>query len=106
MFVWMWLAYFFGGAFLTNAIPHLVAGLMGEKFQSPFGKPPGIGLSSSLTNVLWAWLNLVIAWVLLIYVGGWDVHLPVPTALVALGGLAISLHLSVHFGRLHGGHSA
>jgi hypothetical protein len=39
------ISYFFGGAFLTNAIPHFVSGLMGQPFQSPFAKPPGEGLS-------------------------------------------------------------
>ena len=46
-------SYFFGGAFLTNAIPHWVSGLMGHPFQSPFAKPPGEGLSSSTVNVIW-----------------------------------------------------
>ena len=29
------LAWFFGGAFLLNAMPHIVAGAMGRPFQSP-----------------------------------------------------------------------
>jgi hypothetical protein len=37
------LAYFFGGVFLGNAIPHVVSGMMGRPFQSPFAKPPGEG---------------------------------------------------------------
>ncbi len=39
------IAWFFGGAFLVNAIPHLASGTMGRAFQSPFAKPRGIGLS-------------------------------------------------------------
>jgi hypothetical protein len=31
----------FAGAFLTNAVPHFVSGVMGRPFQSPFAKPPG-----------------------------------------------------------------
>ncbi|MGY4155850.1 hypothetical protein ACVINW_001692 [Bradyrhizobium sp. USDA 4461] len=50
-------AYFFGGAFLTNAIPHVVAGTMGESFQSPFAKPRGEGLSSSSVNIVWGLLQ-------------------------------------------------
>jgi len=46
------LAYFFGGAFLANTIPHLVNGISGSPFQSPFASPPGQGLSSSTVNVL------------------------------------------------------
>ncbi len=53
-------AYFFGAAFLTNAVPHLVSGTMGRPFQSPFAKPPGQGLSSSTVNVLWGFLNVSI----------------------------------------------
>ena len=30
-----YLSYFFGGAFLSNAIPHFVCGVMGRPFQSP-----------------------------------------------------------------------
>ena len=37
----------FGGTFVTNAVPHVVAGMMGEPFQTPFAKPPGEGLSTS-----------------------------------------------------------
>ena len=44
-------SYLFGGAFLTNAIPHFVSGVMGRAFQSPFAKPSGEGLSSSTVNV-------------------------------------------------------
>ena len=33
----------FGGAFLANAVPHLVGGVMGRPFQSPFAKPRGAG---------------------------------------------------------------
>ena len=45
----MWLhdlAYFFGGAFLANAVPHYVSGAMGRAFQSPFAKPSGEGATS------------------------------------------------------------
>ncbi len=49
------LAYLFGGAFLANALPHLVNGISGSPFQRPFASPPGAGLSSSTVNVLWAW---------------------------------------------------
>lgn len=49
-------AYFFGGAFTANIIPHFVAGIMGRSFQTPFAKPPGKGLSSPTVNVLWGFL--------------------------------------------------
>src|SRR5208282_4936832 len=56
------IAYFFGGAFLANTIPHLVNGISGSPFQSPFASPPGEGLSSSTVNVLWGMFNLVVAY--------------------------------------------
>jgi SAM-dependent methyltransferase len=57
-----YIAYFFGGAFLANTIPHLVNGISGSPFQSPFASPPGEGLSSATTNVLWGMFNLVVAY--------------------------------------------
>jgi len=56
-----YLAYFFGGAFLSNTLPHLINGVSGRPFQSPFAKPPGEGLSSSTVNVLWGLFNLAVA---------------------------------------------
>ena len=67
-----YIAWFFGGAFLANTIPHLVSGISGSPFQSPFASPPGEGLSSSLVNVLWGMFNLVVAYVLVARVGRFD----------------------------------
>ena len=58
-------AYAFGGVFLANAVPHVVAGMQGRPFQSPFAKPPGKGYSSSITNVVWGWFNAAVGWALL-----------------------------------------
>jgi hypothetical protein len=60
-----YLAAFFAGAFLANAVPHYVKGICGDKFPTPFSKPPGKGLSSPVTNVLWALFNVVIGYLLL-----------------------------------------
>ena len=65
-------AYFFGGAFLANSVSHLVNGVSGRAFQSPFASPPGVGLSSSTVNVLWGLLNLAIAY--LAAVPGWELR--------------------------------
>ncbi len=35
------ISYLFGGAFLINAVPHLVSGVSGRPFQTPFANPPG-----------------------------------------------------------------
>jgi hypothetical protein len=53
------------GALLTNAVPHLVQGLSGAPFQSPFARPSGVGESSPLVNVWWGAANLVVGAALL-----------------------------------------
>ena len=104
----MWLAYisyFFGGAFLTNAIPHVVSGLMGRAFQSPFAKPPGKGLSSSTVNVLWGFFNIVVGYVLLCRVGDFDLRSWDCALAAGLGALVMGLMLARTFGELHGGNA-
>lgn len=96
-------AYFFGGAILTNAIPHVVAGMMGEPFQSPFAKPSGEGLSTSTVNILWGFFNLVIGYLLVCRVGDFNLRSTTDVAAACLGGLSIGLCLARHFGRFHGG---
>jgi hypothetical protein len=98
-------SYFFGGLFLCNAIPHVVSGLMGRSFQSPFAKPPGQGLSSSTVNVLWGILNLAIAYALICRVGDFSLRSTADTASLGLGFLLIGLFAARHFGRFHGGNS-
>jgi len=38
-----YLADFFAGVFLTNAVPHFTHGISGDRFPSPFANPPGKG---------------------------------------------------------------
>jgi hypothetical protein len=98
-------SYFFGGMFLANAVPHVVSGLTGRPFQTPFAKPPGEGLSSSTVNVLWGLLNVVIAYLLLVRVGQFDLR-STPDALAAgVGVLLIGLFSARHFGQFHGGNA-
>jgi drug/metabolite transporter (DMT)-like permease len=59
-----YIAAFFAGGFLTNAVPHLVNGISGNAFPTPFAHPSGQGLSSPLTNVLWALFNLLVGYLL------------------------------------------
>jgi hypothetical protein len=103
---WTHLAsYFFGAAFLTNAVPHLVSGVMGRPFQSPFAKPPGQGLSSSTVNVLWGFFNLVVAYVLTLRVGAFDLHSTDQVVAFGLGIVLTGILLARQFGRFHGGNS-
>lgn len=98
-----YLSYFFGGAFLTNAIPHLVSGVMGRPFQSPFAKPPGEGLSSSTVNVVWGFSNIVICYLLVCRVGSFDLHDTGDMAALGAGALVMGLFSARHFGRFHDG---
>ena len=99
------LAYFFGGAFLANVVPHFVHGVSGKPFQSPFGKPPGVGLSSSTLNVAWALINLVIAWLLLARVGSFDIRDTGDAIAIGLGAASLALFAARRFGSLNGGNS-
>ena|SRR2546427_5599374 len=48
------------GAFAANAIPHLVKGITGARHMTPFGRN-----SSAPVNVVWAFVNIVVAlWLL------------------------------------------
>ena len=98
-----YVSYFFGGLFLTNAIPHVVRGLMGQPFQSPFAKPPGEGLSSSTVNVVWGFFNVAMGYLLLLHVGDFDLRSFAHVAPVAVAAFGGSLMLARSFGRFHGG---
>jgi hypothetical protein len=102
----MWLhliSYAFGGAVLTNAVPHFVSGLTGRPFQSPFAKPHGQGLSSATVNVLWGLLNIVIGYLLVCRVGDFALSNTSHVVAFGVGMLLISLFAARHFGPLHGG---
>ena len=59
-----YLACFFAGMFLSNVVPHFVQGVCGNRFPTPFAKPPGQGLSSPIVNVVWSLFNLVVGYLL------------------------------------------
>lgn len=96
------IAWFFAGGLAINTLPHLIAGLQGRAFQSPFAEPPRVGLSSPLSNVLWGFANLVAAWALFTQVGEFDLANPVHALGAAAGGLFSGVFLARHFGKLHG----
>jgi FtsH-binding integral membrane protein len=55
-----YIACIFAGGFLVNAIPHFVHGVSGNRFPTPFSKPPGRGLSAPWINTIWGLVNFVI----------------------------------------------
>ena len=87
------------GALLCNAIPHLAAGLRGERFPSPFAKPRGVGLSSPVVNVVWGSANLFLGVMATLY------HAPPlgrTHALLAMtiGFVGIGAYLAWRFGKV------
>ena len=98
-------SYFVGGLCLANAVPHVVSGVMGRAFQTPFARPPGKGLSSSTVNVLWGFVNCVFGYLLVLRVGHFDPRAIACSATFAAGGLLVSLHSARHFGQFHGGNT-
>ena len=96
-------AWFFGGMFLANTIPHLVSGISGSPFQSPFASPPGEGLSSAMVNVLWGTVNLIVGYVLVVRVGRFDLRQTKHVIVLGFGVFVMALLLARAFGRFHGG---
>lgn len=96
-------SYFFGGAVLTNAVPHFVSGVMGRPFQSPFAKPRGEGRSSSTVNVLWGFLNLAIGYLLVLRVGDFDLRSTANVVALGLGTLLMGVVMARMFGLFNGG---
>lgn len=100
---YFFLAYFFGGAFLVNAVPHFVQGVSGRSFPSPFSSPPGKGLSSPIINVLWGTANVVVGYFLVCWVGTFHIRGASDIVVAGAGGLLMALMLAHSFGRLYAG---
>ncbi|MGV8073457.1 MAG: hypothetical protein AB2L11_02685 [Syntrophobacteraceae bacterium] len=99
---YVYLAHLCAGIFLANGVPHFVNGISGNKFQSPFASPPGVGESSPLVNVIWGMVNFAIG-CLLLSVGeftcGWNMDM----ASFVVGVVFIAVGLAWHFGRVRNG---
>jgi len=92
----IYLVLFLSGALLCNALPHLISGLRGEKFYTPWARPRGIGRSSAVENFLWGAANLLVAVFLLDRSFG--ANIPHGLAAVAIGFLVAGVGLSRLFG--------
>jgi|SRR5882724_11589644 len=98
---YVYLAAFFTGAFAANGVPHVTQGICGNRFQTPFATPRGVGESSAIVNVVWGWFNWVVVAALVHWV--WPTEFPAPLALcipAAVGALAMGLYLANHFGKV------
>src|SRR6266550_7584058 len=90
---------FFAGMFLANVVPHLVHGVSGDRFPTPFGHPPGKGLSSPTVNVAWALVNLIVGYALF-RVGKVSSGGQLALAVFFAGIAALSTWLSVLFAKI------
>lgn len=97
---WSYIAAFFAGFFLANAVPHFVHGISGNRFPTPFASPPGKGLSSAPLNVVWALFNIVVGYVLFRVGKVADAEQSILVAFFA-GIVVVSVMLSVHFQSKH-----
>jgi hypothetical protein len=91
---------FFGGAFLANALPHLIAGVTGQSMPTPFASPPFRGLSSPVVNVAWALANLAVAYLLVERVGSLDLQSWSDVGVCFAGFIAMALQCARSLGRL------
>lgn len=98
----IYLAHFFGAVFFANALAHLVAGVSGQPFPTPFASPPFRGLSSPTVNVFWALVNVALAYVLLVRVGPFNIR-SWPDAVVGFVGFgAMAFQVAGSLTRLRG----
>ena len=93
-------AYFFGGAFFANFVPHFVSGVLGRKFPTPFASPPFRGLSPPPVNVLYGLGNLAVAYTLLSRVGDFEPRSALHAGAFGLGLAAMSLFITRSLARL------
>jgi len=89
------IGWFFSGVFLVNVLPHLIRGVSGDKFPSPFAKPHGKKLSSPTLNVIWAFMNLVIF--LTIFHFNQFSFTVVHGGIMLTGAFAMAIYLSRYF---------
>ena len=88
-----YLACFFMGVFLVNSFPHILHGISGDAFPTPFANPPGKGHSAPWLNVLWGLVNMSICY--LLYISSRISRTkPWSVALFLLGFVAMSFELS------------
>ena len=95
---YQYVASFLAGVCLTNAVPHFVRGICGERFPTVFASPPFKGLSSPTVNILWALLNLV-AGAILFRVGTGSIAQLQPFVALFAGIAGASLTLSAVFAK-------
>jgi hypothetical protein len=90
---------FLAGMFLCNSIPHLAAGLQGQRFPTPFAKPRGVGESPPLANVFWGLFNLV-AGLALLSAAPLSIGMNTGFASALAGAGVLGAYVAQHFGKV------
>lgn len=98
--LYRYIAAFFAGVLLANAVPHFVQGISGNKFPTPFSKPRGVGLSGPTTNMLWALFNIAAGY-LFCTIGVVDNNNKLPLAIFFAGISFAGIGLSIRFTGKH-----
>ncbi len=86
-----------------NSVPHLINGVSGRSFPTPFASPPGRGLSPAWVNVLWGTFNLVIGYVLVCQVGEFSLRDARDVAVAGIGALVMALVSASAFAKVSAG---
>jgi hypothetical protein len=100
---YQYIAYFFGGAFLVNSVPHFTNGVSGRSFPTPFASPPGQGLSPAWVNVLWGLFNLLIGYLLVCRVGTFNLRKTRDVAVAGIGAVLMAVMLARAFAQVAAG---
>jgi hypothetical protein len=101
MDITFYLACFFGGAFFINGIPHLVSGLQGRAFPTPFSTPRGVGKSPAVGNVIWGFFNFLVAYFLLFKVTHFQIELVADVVVTSLGAFLLAVYLAYRFAQVN-----
>jgi hypothetical protein len=89
------------GILLCNSLPHLLNGLQGERFYTPWAQPRGAGKSSALENVLWGSVNLLVAVFLIDRI--FPKNVPHGLIILSIGFIATAVGSAIIFGRRQAG---
>ena len=89
-----YVASYFAGFWAVNVLPHLLHGIDGRPFPTPFADPPFQGLSSPLVNVLWALSNVVAVYAL-VRAGRVSPRRPMTVALLFAGFATLAVVMAV-----------
>lgn len=93
------LADFLSGALLCNCVPHLVCGLQGAPFPTPFAQPRGIGDSAPWVNFLWGFFNLLAA-ICIFLNHPLAIEFSLRFGVFLLGAFVFGGYASMHFGKV------